>query len=206
MKKIAVSKSQINNSILSYFTLLEWKYYTIDSDFRIGQHIYVHFVSLSYSAARNCYVTLQNCSCFSADWVETDHKILVCLVDMEEEIHLEEINKICCQIGASLICGSALDELARYLETIAHYDTDDIFYSDENLDWYNLTKEILTSIRGVTKHDVICLCSSTDSVGSLFSLSKQQTAIIPGIGVSKGKALDAIFQIPFLERSLQDSA
>jgi len=205
MKKIAVSNSQASNSILSYFTLVEWKYDTMDLDFRIGQHTFVHFVSLSYSAAQNCYVSQHNCSFFSPDWAETDHKILLCYVDIEEEIHLEEINKVCCQIGASLICGCTLAELARYLETIAHYDIDDIFYSDENLDWYNLTKEIFTSIRGVTKQDVICLCSSTDSLRSLFTLSEQQTKIIPGFGVSKGKSLNAIFWIPFLERSIRCS-
>jgi hypothetical protein len=174
---------------------MEWEFAPIDSDFCTGRHSCTHFISLSYFATHSHIAMRHIQNLFNVAECKT---VLLCYVDIEEEIHLEEINKLCCQSQVSLICGCTLEELARYIETIALYDSDrSLSIQDDILGWHTLTIEFLMTIRGLNKQDASCLCSSLHNFKMLLYLSKQQAQIIPGFGSKKTKSIEVVVQRPF---------
>jgi len=131
---------------------------------------------------------------------------VLCHVDVADVVKpLGEVNKLCCGNTCTLVCAWSLLECARYLESFKLFEhkTAESIQERTEADYLSRLTNVLTSIRGVNKTDVLTLGSQFRSLADIMAASADQLAACPGIGPTKVRRIHDSFHLPFRRGGLR---
>nr|CAB3243272.1 DNA excision repair protein ERCC-1-like [Phallusia mammillata] len=205
---IVVNPCQRGNPILELIRGVPWKFAdsatSLSVDYILGQTTCCLFLSLRYHALKPDYIYdrlkgLRQGGGFSL-------RILLCLVDVKDSSRaVRELAKACLISNVTLLLAFSNDEAATYLETFKAYEKKpaDSIKTRQAVQHSERAVEVLASVRTVNSTDANTLLNSFGSVAGLADATEEQLGLCPGIGGVKARALQRLFDQPFLKSSKQ---
>ena len=127
-------------------------------------------------------------------------RVLILWINVDDVKSVNDINRLCFELGCTLIATWSLEECAKYLEsyTIADFNKSSAsIQQKEEADFLPRASQVLTNIRSVNKTDVLTLLDTFGSVENLCKANEQQLVLCPGLGDLKVKRLHAALHTPF---------
>ncbi|KAL6775946.1 RAD10 [Auxenochlorella protothecoides x Auxenochlorella symbiontica] len=193
---VLVSKRQEGNPVLRHMRNVRWQFGDIVPDYLAGPNTAILFLSLRFHLLKPEYIYGRMKALQRAYRL----RVLLCHVDTEDAVGpLGEVTKAAIGLECTLICGFSPQECARYIETYKSYESKpaDSIQKSVGSDFVSTATAALTSLRGVNKTDVKTLGDRFGSMAALFSASKEELALCPGLGPTKVKRLFEAFHEPF---------
>ncbi len=163
-------------------------------DFIIGVSTCAVVCGLSHHKAHPKYIELRMRP------LKFQLRILFLVVNFDDIKSINDVNRICFELGCTLIVVWSLDECAKYLE---HYAFADFHKSSasiqqkEETEFVPRVSQVLTNVRSINKTDVLTLLDTFGSVENLCKANEQQLVLCPGLGDLKVKRLHAALHAPF---------
>ncbi|XP_004205849.2 uncharacterized protein LOC101236335 isoform X1 [Hydra vulgaris] len=193
---IIVNSKQRGNPILKFVHNIPWEYGDIVADYEIGQTACAMFLSLRYHSLNPDYIhdrlqLLGN---------RYTLRILLVLVDIEKtNASLKKLAKISLLANCTLILAWSNEEAGRYLETFKTYENKppDILQERIDQDYVSKMQDILTTVKSISKADVITLLSNFKSLKHVANASVVELTLCPGFGPKKAQRLYNALHEPF---------
>ena len=129
-------------------------------------------------------------------------KLLLCHVDVEDPgPPLTAVNVAAARAGVTLLCAFSAGEAARYLELIRAFlaarTPADAISGRVGDDYLSRLGAALTTVRGVTRADVLALGGAFGTAAAILSAPRTALEATPGVGPTKAARLAAAFSEPF---------
>ena len=108
---------------------------------------------------------------------------------------MQEVNLLCLQSGFTLLCCYSVREAAKYLTSLVRAQSvdPDILKGNANTQ----ASTLIPRIRGlITVKDSKALVQSGGNLASVLTSSREELALIPGIGETKSSRLHALSNAP----------
>jgi DNA excision repair protein ERCC-1 len=113
---------------------------------------------------------------------------------------IRELTRLSISADMTLFLAWSAEEAARYIETFKAFEHRSPDALRERVDdnyMARLTK-LLTSIKSITKTDVITLISNFGTVERIVQASAEELALLPGFGPQKVRRIREAFTRPFV--------
>lgn len=130
-----------------------------------------------------------------------NNRVVLCVLDKDEEQPLLEINMIAHNHNCQLMCCTSNEEAAKYLRALqSHVQSSAEVLQEraEDSDVKGKATEVLTQIRRVNKSDVITLFQTFGSFSAIVEAPESELSSCPGLGPKKVERLSKIFDQPFV--------
>lgn len=194
---IIVSPRQRGNPVLKFVRSVPWEFGEVVPDYVLGQSTCALFLSLRYHNLHPDYIheRLQSLGKTFA------LRVLLVQVDVKDpQQALKELAKMCILADCTLILAWSAEEAGRYLETYKVYEQKPADLLMEKLDQNFLSRatECLTTVKSVNKTDSQTLLATFGSLEQLFTASREDLALCPGLGPQKARRLFDVLHEPFL--------
>ncbi|MBW0543975.1 hypothetical protein O181_083690 [Austropuccinia psidii MF-1] len=196
---IIVNKCQKGNPVLNLIQSTPWEFGEILSDYQLGQTTGALFLSLKYHKLHPEYLHSRIFKLGKS----YDSRILLILCDVEDhEFSIREITKICVINELTLIVAWSNSELSRYLQLYKSFEKrpPDLIKEKIEDDYISKLTNVLTTIKGVNKTDVMTLASNFGSFRQIVESSPAELSMCPGLGEKKVKRLLEAFNYDFITR------
>ncbi|NP_001399340.1 DNA excision repair protein ERCC-1 isoform c [Mus musculus] len=192
---IIVSPRQRGNPVLKFVRNVPWEFGEVIPDYVLGQSTCALFLSLRYHNLHPDYI----------------HERLQSLgKNFALRVLLVQVDVIPSRLSRSwLRCASWLtapwswpgEEAGRYLETYKAYEQKPADLLMEKLEQNFLSRatECLTTVKSVNKTDSQTLLATFGSLEQLFTASREDLALCPGLGPQKARRLFEVLHEPFLK-------
>nr|XP_042125212.1 DNA excision repair protein ERCC-1 [Peromyscus maniculatus bairdii] len=129
-------------------------------------------------------------------------RVLLVQVDVKDpQQALKELAKMCILADCTLVLAWSAEEAGRYLETYKAYEQKPADLLMEKLEQNFLSRatECLTTVKSVNKTDSQTLLATFGSLEQLFTASREDLALCPGLGPQKARRLFDVLHEPFLK-------
>lgn len=194
---LIVNKRQQQNPVLGLIKSVPWEFGETISDYQFNQTTGSLFLSLKYHKLHPDYLDLRLKRINQA----YDLKILLCLCDIQDhELVLREITKICVVNRITLIVGWSNFEIARYIQLFKSFENrspDLIKERVDETDYVSRLTNVLTTVRGINKTDVLTLLTNFGSFRQIVEATPHELSLCPGLGEKKVKRLLEAFHSNF---------
>ena len=195
---ILVSRRQDGNPILPFLCSTRWTFADIAPDYVLGEDAAAVFLSLRFHLLHPTYVAQRAASL--KPWPRL--KLLLCHVDVENPgPPLTAVNVAAARAGVTLLCAFSAGEAARYLELIRAFlaarTPPDAIAGRVGDDYLSRLGAALTTVRGVTRADVLALGGAFDTAAAILAAPRAALEATPGVGPTKAARLAAAFSEPF---------
>ncbi|CAH7669846.1 restriction endonuclease type II-like protein [Phakopsora pachyrhizi] len=195
-----VNKCQKGNPILSSIQSVPWQFGETLADYQFGQTSCCLFLSLKYHKLHPEYLH-QRIKRLGAGYCDLRVLLVLCDVD-DHESSIREITKICVVNRLTLVVGWSNLEISRYLQLYKTFEqnkssTSLIKPKVEN-DYLSQLNNVLTSVRGINRTDVLTLASNFGSFKQIVEAHPSQFSLCPGLGEKKVKRLADALHSDFL--------
>ena len=129
-------------------------------------------------------------------------KLLLCHVDVDDPAPpLQAVNAAALRAGVTLVCAFSAPEAARYLELFRAFTAArtpaDAIAGRVGDDYLSRLGAVLTTVRGVTRADVLSLGAAFGSLRGILTAPRAAIAATPGIGPTKAARLATALSEPF---------
>lgn len=195
---IIVSPRQRGNPILKYVRSVPWEFGEVVPDYVLGQTTCALFLSLRYHNLNPNYIH-ERLKALGSSFVL---RVLLVQVDVKDPHHaLKELARICIMADCTLILAWSPEEAGRYLETYKSYEKKpaDLLKEQVEKDYLSKVTDCMTTVKSVSKTDVITLLSTFSSVEGIFNASKEELTLGPGLGPQKARRLYDVLHKPFIK-------
>eukprot|EP00053_Salpingoeca_punica_P011035 m.98897 g.98897 ORF g.98897 m.98897 type:complete len:437 (-) comp15566_c0_seq5:304-1614(-) len=193
---ILVNKNQLNNPLLDKIKNVRYETgLNLVPDFQIGDSTCVLYLSLKFHKRYPEYIQGR------IRELGRQYRLRVLLVQndrSDEQTSLLELTKLSVIYDLTMLVAWSLDEAARYLETFQ-------VYQHKHLDQLMAAQKpddplsCLTSIRSVSRTDVVTLMSTFCSLRGIIEAEPEEMRLCPGLGDTKVESLVAVFNEPFVK-------
>lgn len=195
---IIVSPRQRGNPVLKFVRNVPWEFGEVIPDYVLGQSTCALFLSLRYHNLHPDYIheRLQSLGKNFA------LRVLLVQVDVKDpQQALKELAKMCILADCTLVLAWSAEEAGRYLETYKAYEQKPADLLMERLEQNFLSRatECLTTVKSVNKTDSQTLLATFGSLEQLFTASREDLALCPGLGPQKARRLFEVLHEPFLK-------
>ncbi|KAL6083684.1 hypothetical protein STEG23_027675 [Scotinomys teguina] len=195
---ILVSPRQRGNPVLKFVRNVPWEFSEVIPDYVLGQSTCALFLSLRYHNLHPDYIheRLQSLGKSFA------LRVLLVQVDVKDpQQALKELAKMCILADCTLVLAWSAEEAGRYLETYKAYEQKPADLLMEKLEHNFLSRatECLTTVKSVNKTDSQTLLATFGSLEQLFTASREDLALCPGLGPQKARRLFDVLHEPFLK-------
>ncbi|XP_052617167.1 DNA excision repair protein ERCC-1 isoform X1 [Peromyscus californicus insignis] len=195
---ILVSPRQRGNPVLKFVRNVPWEFSEVVPDYVLGQSTCALFLSLRYHNLHPDYIheRLQSLGKTFA------LRVLLVQVDVKDpQQALKELAKMCILADCTLVLAWSAEEAGRYLETYKAYEQKPADLLMEKLEQNFLSRatECLTTVKSVNKTDSQTLLATFGSLEQLFTASREDLALCPGLGPQKARRLFDVLHEPFLK-------
>ncbi|XP_005086362.1 DNA excision repair protein ERCC-1 [Mesocricetus auratus] len=195
---ILVSPRQRGNPVLKFVRNVPWEFGEVTPDYVLGQTTCALFLSLRYHNLHPDYIheRLQSLGKSFA------LRVLLVQVDVKDpQKALKELAKMCILADCTLVLAWSAEEAGRYLETYKAYEQKPADLLMEKLEQNFLSRatECLTTVKSVNKTDSQTLLATFGSLEQLFTASREDLALCPGLGPQKARRLFDVLHEPFLK-------
>ncbi|KAJ9091874.1 hypothetical protein QFC21_007072 [Naganishia friedmannii] len=217
-RSIVVNARQRGNPVLKAIHGVGWEYGDIIPDYQVGANTCVLYLSLKYhrlhpeylhtriESIRGMYllrVLLIMCDIVSSPVLISrvlGHRGAVIIVSQSEHQEpIREITKICLINEITVITAWSNEEAATYLATYKAFEhkPPDMLKERVHKDYASQLQNVLTSVKGVNKTNVMTLSTNFGSFKNLAHATPEQLALCPGLGDIKVRRLFDAFNLPF---------
>ncbi|GAB1291651.1 DNA excision repair protein ERCC-1 [Apodemus speciosus] len=195
---IIVSPRQRGNPVLKFVRNVPWEFGEVIPDYVLGQSTCALFLSLRYHNLHPDYIheRLQSLGKNFA------LRVLLVQVDVKDpQKALKELAKMCILADCTLVLAWSAEEAGRYLETYKVYEQKPADLLMEKLEQNFLSRatECLTTVKSVNRTDSQTLLATFGSLEQLFTASREDLALCPGLGPQKARRLFEVLHEPFLK-------
>lgn len=195
---IIVSPRQRGNPVLKFVRNVPWEFGEVIPDYVLGQSTCALFLSLRYHNLHPDYIheRLQSLGKNFA------LRVLLVQVDVKDpQKALKELAKMCILADCTLVLAWSAEEAGRYLETYKAYEQKPADLLMEKLEQNFLSRatECLTTVKSVNRTDSQTLLATFGSLEQLFTASREDLALCPGLGPQKARRLFEVLHEPFLK-------
>ncbi|XP_052027625.1 DNA excision repair protein ERCC-1 [Apodemus sylvaticus] len=195
---IIVSPRQRGNPVLKFVRNVPWEFGEVIPDYVLGQSTCALFLSLRYHNLHPDYIheRLQSLGKNFA------LRVLLVQVDVKDpQKALKELAKMCILADCTLVLSWSAEEAGRYLETYKAYEQKPADLLMEKLEQNFLSRatECLTTVKSVNRTDSQTLLATFGSLEQLFTASREDLALCPGLGPQKARRLFEVLHEPFLK-------
>ena len=193
---ILVHGRQRGNPLLKHIKFVKKEFHDdIKADYVVGTAVGVLFLSVKYHLLHPNYVRRRLAEIRGAYQLS----ILLLMVDEDRpDSVIEALTVLCVKEKVTIICCWSNEEGGRYLETFKVYEKKSAKMIQANIEgtYASHLTEFLTSIRSVTKRDVLTLISTFGTLKNIMSASLLQLSLCPGIGPTKCRNIYEAFNGP----------
>ncbi|OAV98961.1 hypothetical protein PTTG_02475 [Puccinia triticina 1-1 BBBD Race 1] len=196
LNNIIVNKCQQGNPVLTLIKSVPWEFGDTISDYQLNQTTGSLFLSLKYHRLHPDYLDTRLKKLNKA----YDLKILLCLCDSNDhEAVLKDITKTCMINEFTLIVGWSNSEIARYIQLFKSFEKrpPDLIKEKIDDDYMSRLTNVLTTVRGLNKTDVLTLATNFRSFRQIVEASPSELSLCPGLGEKKVKRLLEAFNSDF---------
>ena len=193
---ILVHRRQRGNPVLKHIRAVKWNYHPeIHADYIVGGSVGVVFLSVKYHLLHPDYIRRRLAE------VRGHYCLAILLLYVDEDRPdqtLEELTCIAVSENVTIVCCWSSAEAARYLETFKLYEKKSatVIQGKEDESYSAQLSEFLTTIRSVTRRDVLTLISNFGSLAAIMQADMASLALCPGLGPRKCQNIWECFHGP----------
>ena len=193
---ILVHRRQRGNPILKHIKFVKQEFHdNIAADYIVGASVGVIYLSIKYHLLHPNYVRRRLAE------IRDQYQLSVLMLMVDEDrpnTVIEQLTLLCVKEKVTIVCVWSNEEAGRYLETFKVYEKKSATMIQANLEgtYSSQLTEFLTSIRSVTKRDVLTLISTFRTLKNLMSATMLQLSLCPGIGPTKCQNIYETFNGP----------
>lgn len=195
-RSIVVNARQRGNPVLKAIQGVGWEYGDIIPDYQVGANTCVLYLSLKYHRLHPEYLHTRIESIRGMYLL----RVLLIMCDISEHQEpIREITKICLINEITVITAWSNEEAATYLATYKAFEhkPPDMLKERVHKDYASQLQNVLTSVKGVNKTNVMTLSTNFGSFKNLAHATPEQLALCPGLGDIKVRRLYDAFNLPF---------
>ena len=196
---ILVHSRQRKNPVLSHIKYVKKEFHdNLPADYVVGAAVGILWLSVKYHLLHPNYIRRR----FAELRGHYQLSILLLMVDEDRPATtIEKLTLLCVKESITMVCCWSNEEGARYLETFKVYEKKSAKMIQANLEgnYASQLNEFLTSIRSVTKRDVLTLITTFGTLKNIMSCSMLQLSLCPGLGPTKCQNIYEAFNGPLAE-------
>ncbi|RKP08909.1 restriction endonuclease type II-like protein [Thamnocephalis sphaerospora] len=189
---------QEGNPVLRYIRNIPWEWGEgVVPDYVVGVTGCVLFLSLRYHRLRPEYI-YDRIQKLGRRFVL---RVLLVQVDVTDHQELiRELTRVAVSGEMTLFLAWSAEEAGRYIETFKSFEHRPPDVLRERVDDAYLARltKFLTSVKSVTKTDVLTLISNFGTLARIVSATPEELASLPGFGTQKVRRLREAFSQPFI--------
>lgn len=193
---VLVNNCQRGNPVLQHIRNIGWEYADIVPDYQVGLASCVLFLSIRYHRLHPEYVHTR------IQKLQQMYTLRIMLVMCDVNDHqaaIRELTKIALINGMTMMVAWSAEEAGRYIETYKSFEhrPPDLIKERISDDYMSQLTNVLTTVRGVNKTDVVTLISNFGSLQRVSTATVEELSMCPGFGEVKAKRLREVFHQPF---------
>lgn len=195
---ISVNVKQRGNPVLKFIRNVPWEYSEqIVPDYLLGASTCCLFLSLRYHNLHPEYIQGRVRELGRAYAL----RVLLVQADIKDNQRpLQDLAKLCLAQGLTLIVAWTPQDAGRYLEAYKMYEFKPADQLQERVakDYISQLTGALTTVKSVSKTDVITLLSTFGSLRSIANASREDLLLCPGFGEQKVDRIRGVLDEPFV--------
>ena len=178
-------RRQRKNPVLQHIKFVKKEFQdTLVADYAVGASVGVIWLSIKYHLLKPNYVRRRLAE------IRGHYQLSILLLMVDEERSdavIESLTLLCVSESVTVVCCWSNEEGARYLETFKVYEKKSAKMIQANVEgtYASQLTEFLTSIRSVTKRDVLTLITTFGTLKNIMQASLLQLSLCPGLGPTK---------------------
>ncbi|PWY98650.1 hypothetical protein BCV70DRAFT_25436 [Testicularia cyperi] len=193
---VLVNSCQRGNPVLQHIRNIGWEYADIVPDYQVGLASCVLFLSIRYHRLHPEYVHTR------IQKLQQMYTLRILLVMCDVNDHqaaIRELTKVALINNLTMMVAWSAEEAGRYIETYKSFEhkPPDLIKERVSDDYMSQLTNVLTTVRGVNKTDVVTLISTFGSLERISKATAEELSMCPGFGEIKARRLRDVFHQPF---------
>lgn len=200
LNSIMVNTCQKGNPIITHIRSVPWEYGDIVPDYQVGATTGVLYLSLRYHLLHPEYIHNR------IEKMGQSYSLRIMMIHCDVDNHataMKELTKVCIVNNFTMIVAWTAQEVGKYLETYKSFERKPPDMIKERVDEDHMSRlnNVLTTIKGVNRTDVVTLASNYGSLEKIVLAEPESLSLLPGLGEKKIKRMRETFTGSFLVKN-----